>query len=393
MKDLVGCDTNKSNKSYESIELWINDDVRSDERFQTLRGFAKDFREAAEKLITSGNELVAFLDGVDGAADCQRDIATIVIDAKEMLQSSELIMETADPKFVYSAKLSKKPERVSEALQAQIIDVGQMLRETLYEKTESIAYASATITIGGSEELHRLHGSQLERIIPDRHLSFRVELRLRCQYAGSRDKRHTRAKPAGVSRIPPEASRSGPCGAARKHAHFVYQPQGDGSLLRRGGPRHERERAEVGVPEMRHFDQGSSRRLPEKQHLSLFALKSFWEGFDAPGATLKSVVIPKLPFAKPTDPLSCERALRDQSAWSHYTLPQAVIEIKQAAGRLIRSSTDKGVLVLADRRLLTKGYGKVFLNSLPSRTIRFCGIERSSGGYAREQGVGKAPRP
>ena len=108
------------------------------------------------------------------------------------------------------------------------------------------------------------------------------------------------------------------------------------------------------------------------EHLSLFALKSFWEGFDAPGATLKGVVIPKLPFAKPTDPLSCERAVRDSSAWSHYTLPQAVIEVKQAAGRLIRSQTDSGTLVLADKRLLTKGYGKVFLRSLPSKKIVKC---------------------
>jgi ATP-dependent DNA helicase DinG len=106
------------------------------------------------------------------------------------------------------------------------------------------------------------------------------------------------------------------------------------------------------------------------EHLSLFALKSFWEGFDAPGATLKTVVIPKLPFSKPTDPLSCERAQADAQAWSHYVLPAAVLETKQAAGRLIRTSTDTGSLVLADRRLVTKGYGKMFLRSLPSKTIK-----------------------
>ena len=108
------------------------------------------------------------------------------------------------------------------------------------------------------------------------------------------------------------------------------------------------------------------------EHLSLFALKSFWEGFDAPGATLKGVVIPKLPFAKPTDPLSCERAARDDQAWRRYVLPQAVLETKQAAGRLIRKADDRGVLILADKRLVTKGYGKAFLNSLPSRTIKVC---------------------
>ena len=107
------------------------------------------------------------------------------------------------------------------------------------------------------------------------------------------------------------------------------------------------------------------------EHLSLFALKSFWEGFDAPGSTLRSVIIPKLPFKKPSDPLSCERQQNDPQAWAHYVLPEAVIEVKQAAGRLIRSSTDKGSLILADKRLVTKGYGKKFLRSLPSNNIRF----------------------
>ena len=111
------------------------------------------------------------------------------------------------------------------------------------------------------------------------------------------------------------------------------------------------------------------------RHLSLFALKSFWEGFDAPGSTLRGVIVPKLPFSKPTDPLSCERATRDDHAWSHYSLPQAVLETKQAAGRLIRKASDKGVLILADKRLITKSYGKVFLRSLPSKTIEVCTID------------------
>ena len=106
------------------------------------------------------------------------------------------------------------------------------------------------------------------------------------------------------------------------------------------------------------------------EHLSLFALKSFWEGFDAPGSTLKGVVITKLPFARPTDPLYCERATRDDRAWWHYVLPQAVIETKQAAGRLIWIAEDRGVLILADKRLVTKSYGKVFLKSLQSNTVR-----------------------
>ena len=108
----------------------------------------------------------------------------------------------------------------------------------------------------------------------------------------------------------------------------------------------------------------------ENEHLSLFALKSFWEGFDAPGATLKAVVIPKLPFARPRDPLSCERAARDDAAWRKYVLPAAIIETKQAAGRLIRKADDTGALILADKRLVTKSYGRTVLASMPSRNVK-----------------------
>ena len=107
-------------------------------------------------------------------------------------------------------------------------------------------------------------------------------------------------------------------------------------------------------------------RFISEKSSSLFALKAFWEGFDASGDTLRCVVIPKLPFSSPTDPLSCERGRREERAWAQYALPEAVLEVKQAAGRLIRSSSDVGVLVLADSRLVTKGYGKKFLNSLPT---------------------------
>jgi len=99
----------------------------------------------------------------------------------------------------------------------------------------------------------------------------------------------------------------------------------------------------------------------------LFALRSFWEGFDAPGDTLRCVIIPRLPFTRPNDPLEKERELRDRAAWRHHALPEAVISLKQAAGRLVRSSTDRGYLVLADSRLVTKSYGKVFIDALPSQ--------------------------
>lgn len=378
MKDLLACDTNRSNKGYENIEIWINDQIRQDSRFQALRGFGRTFREAAERLITSGNELIAFLEGVDGVADCQREIATVVIDAKEMLQASELILETGDPRFVYSAKLSRKPERVAESLQAQIVDIGQTLGETLYENTESVVYASATITVGGEFKtfmnamgLGADESSRAETCLLGSSYDFDANMRV------------------FVIKDIPEPNQPGYLETLEgllARAHVAQQ----GSMLTLFTNRREMEACFEAVdPAMKEHGlrlvcqkwgvstKGLRDDFLKDEHLSLFALKSFWEGFDAPGATLKGVIIPKLPFAKPTDPLSCERAQRDSAAWSHYTLPQAVIEVKQAAGRLIRSSTDTGVLVLADRRLLTKGYGRSFLKSLPSRNITTCTIDEA----------------
>jgi ATP-dependent DNA helicase DinG len=104
--------------------------------------------------------------------------------------------------------------------------------------------------------------------------------------------------------------------------------------------------------------------------VSLFATKSFWEGFDARGDTLRCVVVVKLPFGQMADPLYQERRARDPRAFDHYYLPEAILELKQAAGRLIRSSTDTGCVVVADARLASgRAYARKFLSALPVRDV------------------------
>lgn len=101
----------------------------------------------------------------------------------------------------------------------------------------------------------------------------------------------------------------------------------------------------------------------------LVASASFWEGFDAPGDALQLVVIDKLPFPPPNDPLVEARSKRlegqGRSAFGDYSLPEAAVALKQGAGRLIRRETDRGVLVICDARLATMGYGKRLVAALP----------------------------
>jgi ATP-dependent DNA helicase DinG len=104
----------------------------------------------------------------------------------------------------------------------------------------------------------------------------------------------------------------------------------------------------------------------------LFATSSFWQGVDVQGQQLSCVIIDRLPFAVPSDPIVAARVRAIDSgggnAFFEYQVPSAVISLKQGFGRLIRSVKDRGVLALLDNRLLKQRYGKVFLDSLPPYT-------------------------
>jgi ATP-dependent DNA helicase DinG len=101
----------------------------------------------------------------------------------------------------------------------------------------------------------------------------------------------------------------------------------------------------------------------------LFATQSFWEGVDVPGEALSLVIIDKLPFAPPSDPVVAARMrvleASGRDAFSELSVPSAALSLKQGFGRLIRSRTDRGLVALLDRRILTKAYGRAFLATLP----------------------------
>ena len=102
----------------------------------------------------------------------------------------------------------------------------------------------------------------------------------------------------------------------------------------------------------------------------LLGTRSFWEGVDVPGEALSCLVIVKLPFDVPNDPVIAARAEGYEDAFGQFMVPEAILRFTQGFGRLIRTATDQGVVVVLDQRLLTKRYGRRFVDSLPDPLVR-----------------------
>ena len=370
VKDLLYFDMANKRQRYEYLDLWLNEEIRQSSVFQGVRSCAQAMQNTLEKLIAAIRDVVAYFEELDHSSSAQREIALLALELRELYESLDVIFFTNKENQVYSVRLNRTKDQMKDAFMAQPLNVGQNLNEVFYSETDTVVYTSATLSVDNSFEsfvqamgLKEGEASRAETLQIESTYDFDTNMRvyLPSDMPEPQD-------PAYLSTLSEFLTR-------------LHLAQG-GSMLTLFTNRKEMEECfDLANPQIKAAGlrlvcqkwgvsvKGLRDDFLKDEHLSLFALKSFWEGFDAPGATLKGVVIPKLPFGLPTDPLSCERELHDSRAWAHFSLPQAVIAIKQAVGRLIRTSSDKGIVVLADKRLVTKHYGKKFLNSLPTKNI------------------------
>lgn len=351
---------------YDNVTLWIDDQVRQSEVWDSvttlgaqlltcLEECAKQLRSASAALAPEAPQLAA-------------EVTEPATKLDELAQAMRVIVLAPDDAYVCSAELyGAKRRRNLERLVAQKFDIGADLSARWYPQTSSVVYTSATIAVGQSFE-HFDRSVGFDRLDGVEHKD--VQLQSSFDYDTQMSVIVARDMPAPGSDRYLEALEDL---LYDTHVHMA------GSVLTLFTNRREMDRvyqrlaprlSTHGLKLLCQEPRSSARRLREQfmadESVSLFALKSFWEGFDAAGDTLRCVVIPKLPFASPNDPLVRERDAREARSWWRYSLPEAVLTVKQAAGRLIRTSTDSGILVLADSRIQTKRYGKTFLQALPS---------------------------
>jgi DNA polymerase-3 subunit epsilon/ATP-dependent DNA helicase DinG len=133
--------------------------------------------------------------------------------------------------------------------------------------------------------------------------------------------------------------------------------------------------AEKGILVLGHGVDGAPRRqllntFKSNPKTVLLGASSFWEGIDVVGDALSVLVITRLPFAVPTDPVIAARSELYDDPFNQFSLPQAILKFRQGFGRLIRSQSDRGVVVILDRRVVSKSYGKYVLKSLPNCQLK-----------------------
>jgi ATP-dependent DNA helicase DinG len=285
------------------------------------------------------------------------DAASIVRRTRQLRFDLNFITKGEDKKFVYW--LERRGRGVF--LRASPIDVSGLLQDRLFEKVPTVILTSATLSSAGNFRFirERLGLDQAEEMIAESIFDFEHQavLYLPPQMPDPRLPQWASAAANEVIKIV----------NATEGRAFVLSTSlsGMNELFERVAP-------QIDYP---CFVQGSAskgallKKFRSTPNAVLFATSSFWQGVDVRGEQLSCVIIDKLPFAVPSDPVVAarQRYIEEQggSSFYEYSVPQAIISLKQGLGRLIRSTTDRGVLAVLDPRLRTKMYGQSFLKSLP----------------------------
>ncbi len=364
---------------------------------QSLTSIEDDFKEVKKNSIQRGRELL-------------KELQAQNMFLEELIHDIEFVIKGEEPNYVFwTEPLGKKGARVV----AAPLDVSGLLNSQLYEKKRSVILASATLSVRDSEaddgaglapiRIPRRPMQQEEKPAPvdlvhDKphpksfeFLKTRIGLKLvpankldelllgspfdypnQCRLyvptflpepGGAREKDFSAGFAAMVSDL---VSASG--GRAMVLYTSYAALEASARLLRKS-------LAPQNIEVIAQGNDGSREsllaRLKENKRTVLLGTASFWEGVDVRGDALSLLIIAKLPFAVFTDPIvqgRCELLeANGKDPFLHFSIPQAILKLRQGFGRLIRSKTDRGIVVLADKRVVTRRYGAAFLRALPAK--------------------------
>ncbi len=270
-----------------------------------------------------------------------------------------------DSQMIYWADLRPPPGRI--ALHAAPLRVGPLVERFLWREKASVVMTSATLTAGGEFDhiRARLNAHDVDELTlgsPFDYESSTMLYLVADMPEPSNRQAYERAVEAGLVSLCKAT-------AGRTLALFTSYEQ-----LRRTAKAIAEPLNASGIVVYEQGEGASRHALLESFRSSeqavLLGTRSYWEGIDVPGEALSVLVIVRLPFDVPSDPIIAARMETYEDPFAEYSVPEAVLRFRQGFGRLIRTRSDRGIVVVFDRRILSKKYGRAFLDSLPQCTVR-----------------------
>jgi len=348
--------------STRTLPTWSNVEIQYDQANETM--------DLLVKLVK--NFLKDLSDSIDDSAeDLEEAIGSLSFNHQRIAEAQQFLYAMIlDPEADYIYWIEQKPDSDRMVLQIAPLHIGSLMEKYLWHEKASIILTSATLTTHGEFEFlrNRLNADEADELIVGSPFDFENSAMLYLP--------NDIPEPSQVSAYQRMVEHTlvqlGKATGGRLLALFTSYAQLK-KTSRAIGPR----LAEADIQVYEQGEGASANTLLESfretDRAVLLGTRAFWEGVDIPGEALSVLVIVKLPFAVPSDPIVAARSETFEDPFNEYSIPEAILTFRQGFGRLIRTQFDRGIVVVLDRRITSKKYGRYFVESLPN-----CKIETAS---------------
>lgn len=345
--------------STRTLPMWFDVEItweQTNETLHALMSIIRDLRAPMSELADRENE---------EAEDMWGSLGNMVTRLDEIQKNIHGLTMEPDPNTIYWVEVDPQFRDVS--LNAAPLHIGSLMEKNLWYQKESVILTSATLTANGEFEYlkRRLHGEDASELVVGSPFDYEHAALVYVPTdlpEPSDSNGHQRSVEEAIVSV---ARASG----GRMLALFTSYAQ----LKRTSG----KISPVLAQHDIQVYEQGEGasanmllETFRETERAVLLGTRAFWEGVDVPGEALSVLMIIKLPFDVPSDPIIAARSETFEDPFSQYALPEAILRFRQGFGRLIRTQTDRGVVAVLDKRVLTKQYGRLFLESLPQCEFR-----------------------
>jgi len=342
-----------------TLPIWIESEIaweHANETLKSLMEIVRELRTPMRELADQENE---------EAEDMWGTLGNMLNRLVEIQHNVNGLTSDPDLNTIYWVELN--PKYLDVNLNAAPLHIGSLMEKHLWYQKESVILTSATLTTNGECEYlkQRLNGEDADELV-----------------VGSPFDYKTAALVYLATDIPEPSNFNGHQKSVEYAIVNVAKASG-GRMLALFTSYGQLQRTSKKVsPILAQYDiqvfeqgEGASRSMlldtfRNTERAVLLGTRSFWEGVDIPGDALSVLIIVKLPFDVPSDPIISARSETFDDPFYQYALPEAVLRFRQGFGRLIRTQTDRGVVAVLDKRVLTKKYGRLFVESLPDCDFR-----------------------